>query len=68
MGEAFQEGDCLGKGMAWLQSLLGKKGGQPCCLLISSPLEPGNLGSSGDFARDSPLDLVFLSVTRGVWG
>lgn len=59
MGEALLKSDWLGRGMAWLQSLvglLGKKGGS-AAFLISIPLEPGNLDSS-DFARDSPLDLV----------
>jgi hypothetical protein len=60
MGEALGESDWLGRGMAWRQNLLGllgKKGGR-AALLISSPLDPGNLDSSSDFARDAPPDLV----------
>lgn len=59
MGEALRESDWLGRGMAWPQSLLGKEGRQ-CWFLISILLEPGNVDSSGDFARDSPLDLVLF--------
>lgn len=34
MGEALREGDCLGKGMAQPQSLLGKKGDRLATLLV----------------------------------
>lgn len=41
-----------------------RKEGRHCCFLISIPLEPGNLDSSSDFARDSSLDLVLFYILK----
>lgn len=54
MGRRSGKVTVLAGGWHGSQSLLGKKEtGRLHCLLISTPLEPGNLDSSSDFARDS---------------